>query len=228
VIEAVYFGNLIPLIFLIVVIKGEYRKLLLFFTWGLTSAILIYAINLLIDRFFPVDETVFIIQLIPFMEELIKILPILFLLKNKRAVYKFNIIRFAMAAGIGFSILENYLYLSMLPMSPAGGTILFIILRSTTACLLHGATSSLIGFSLQLMHNYSFFSFSLFIGTYLLSGTIHSLYNFFGLMTEYQLFIIILPTALFLIEIYIFNFFGRKHSSPIFGSEEKAGGRHEE
>ena len=41
-VEAVYFGTLIPLLFLIIVIQGEYRKLILFLAWGLTSAILIY------------------------------------------------------------------------------------------------------------------------------------------------------------------------------------------
>lgn len=209
-VEAVYFGTLIPLLFLVLVIQGEYRKLILFFTWGLTSAIIIYLINTLIDTYFVVNETLLLSQLIPLMEEFLKILPVFFLIKKKGKAYRYNIVRFAMASGIGFSILENYLYLSISASSGLGGSILFIITRSLTASLMHGSTTALIGYAIQIMHNYKFFSLFLSIGMYVLAASIHSIYNLLGLTKGLQVIVILIPVFLFMLEYYLFNFFGRK------------------
>ncbi|NOY07575.1 MAG: PrsW family intramembrane metalloprotease, partial [Spirochaetes bacterium] len=207
---AVYFGTLIPLLFLVVVIRGEYRKLILFFAWGLTSAIIIYGINILIDTYFVLNETLFLSQLIPLMEEFLKIIPVFFLIKKKGKVYRYNIVRFAMASGIGFSILENYLYLSISASSGMGGSVVFIITRSLTASLMHGSTTALIGYAIQIMHNYNFFSFFLSLGMYLLAVSIHSIYNLLGLTKGLQVIAILIPVFLFMLEYYLFNFFGRK------------------
>ncbi len=209
-VEAVYFGTLIPLLFLVVVIHGEYRKLILFFVWGLTSAIIIYLINTLIDIYIVPDETLLLTQIIPLMEEFLKIFPIFFLIRKKGKVYRYNIIRFAMASGIGFSILENYLYLSISAFPGVRGSIVFIITRSLTASLLHGSTTALIGYAVQIMHNYNFFSFFLLLGIYLLAVSIHSTYNLLGLTKGLQVAAILIPIVLFMLEYYLFNFFGRK------------------
>jgi RsiW-degrading membrane proteinase PrsW (M82 family) len=209
-IEAVYFGTLIPLLFLVIVVKGEYRRLMLFFVWGMTSAILVYLVNTLLERFFTFDQTFFLTQIIPALEELIKMLPLLFLLKSKKRTGQFNIIRLAMAAGIGFSILENYLYLSITSASGLADSIFFIITRSLTACLLHGSMTALIGWAVQLMHNRQFFSFGLLAGMYFTAAAVHSLYNALGLIENLQVIGILIPVILFLLEYYLLNFFGRK------------------
>ncbi len=209
-IEAVYFGTLIPLLFLVVVIKGEYRRLILFFAWGLTSAILVYLINILIDNNFVLDQTFHLTQLIPAIEELIKIFPLLFMLRKGKKASQFSIVRLAMASGIGFSILENYLYLSMTASSGLADSIFFIITRSLTACVLHGSMTALIGWAIQVMRNRGFFSFGFLAGMYLLAVAVHSLYNTLGLMENLQVVGILIPLFLFTVEYYLFNFFGRK------------------
>lgn len=209
-IEAVYFGTLIPLLFLIIVIKGEYRRLILFFAWGLTSAILVYLANILIENYFALEQNFLLTQLIPAMEELIKVLPLLFLLKTTKRTSQFSIVRLAMASGIGFSILENYLYLSMTASSGLATSIFFIITRSLTACVLHGSMTALIGWSIQVMRNREFFSFGFLTGMYLLAVSIHSLYNTLGLIENLQVVGILIPLLLFTLEYYLFNFFGRK------------------
>ena len=209
-IEAVYFGTLIPLLFLIVVIKGEYRRLILFFAWGLTSAILVYIFNLMLDAYFPVEQAFQMTQLVPAVEELIKMAPLLFLLGNRKRTSQFSIVRLAMASGIGFSILENYLYLSMSSTSGLADSIFFIITRSLTACLLHGSLTALVGWSVQVMRDRGFFSFGLLSGAYCLSVGIHSLYNSLGLAEGYQVFGMLIPLILFTAEYYLFNFYGRK------------------
>ncbi|MBI9108051.1 MAG: PrsW family intramembrane metalloprotease [Spirochaetales bacterium] len=209
-IEAVYFGTLIPLLFLIIVIKGEYRRLILFFAWGMTSAILVYLINILLDTHFVIGQTFFLTQLIPAMEELIKVFPLLFMLRVGKKATEFSIIRLAMASGIGFSILENYLYLSITASSGLANSIFFIITRSLTACVLHGSMTALIGWAIQIMRNRGFFSFGLLSGMYLLAVAIHSLYNSLGLMGNLQVVGILIPLFLFTVEYYLFNFFGRK------------------
>lgn len=209
-IEAVYFGTLIPLLFLVVVIKGEYRRLMLFFVWGLTSAILIYLTNILIESYLEIEQTVLLTQIIPAMEEFLKMLPLLFLIKSNKQAGQFSILRLAMASGIGFSILENYLYLSITASSGLADSIFFIITRSITACLLHGSMTAIIGWAIQLMRNSGIFSFSLLAGMYLAALGIHSLYNSLGLSENLQVIGFLMPPALFLIEHYLLNFFGRK------------------
>ena len=115
-----------------------------------------------------------------------------------------------MASGIGFSILENYLYLSITASSGLGGSIIFIITRSLTASLMHGSTTALIGYAIQIMHNYNFFSFFLSSGMYLLAVSIHSIYNLLGLTKGLQVIAILIPVFVFMLEYYLFNFFGRK------------------
>ena len=209
-IEAVYFGTLIPLIFLIIVIKGEYRRLIIFFAWGLTSAILVYLINILIDTYFPLDDTLMLTQLIPVVEEFIKILPVLLLLKGRRKAAGYSIVRLAMAVGIGFSILENYLYLSIAAESGLPAGIFFIITRSLTACVLHGTMTALTGWAVQVIRDTGKFSFGLLAGMFILSSVIHSFYNLAGLTESLQVLGIIIPVFLFLVEFYLFNLFGRK------------------
>ena len=209
-IEAVYFGTLIPLLFLIVVIKGEYRRLILFFAWGLTSAILVYLINILLDTHLLLEQTFFLTQLIPAVEELIKVFPLLFLLKSSKRTSQFSIVRLAMAAGIGLSILENYLYLSMTSSSGMANSIFFIITRSLTACVLHGSLTALIGWAIQVMRNRRFFSLGFLLGMYLLAVSIHSLYNALGLLENLRVVGILIPLFLFTAEYYFFNFYGRK------------------
>lgn len=221
-IEAVYIGTLIPLLFLIAVIKGEYRRLMLFFAWGLTSAIIVYLINILIDTYLILDQTFFLSQLIPLMEEFIKAFPVLFLIKGKKKASQFNVIRFAMAAGIGFSILENYLYLSITVSTGLAGSIFFIITRSLTACVLHGSMTALIGFAVQVMHDTGYFSFSLLAGMFLFAASIHSIYNLLGLTEGLQVIEILIPVALFLLEYYLFNFFGRKRVGQKITAQKKS------
>jgi RsiW-degrading membrane proteinase PrsW (M82 family) len=115
-----------------------------------------------------------------------------------------------MAAGIGFSILENYLYLSITSASGLADSIFFIITRSLTACLLHGSMTALIGWAVQLMHNRQFFSFGLLAGMYFTAAAVHSLYNALGLIENLQVIGILIPVILFLLEYYLLNFFGRK------------------
>jgi RsiW-degrading membrane proteinase PrsW (M82 family) len=209
-VEAVYFGTLIPLLFLVIVIKGEYRRLILFFSWGLTSAILVYLINLLIDTYYPVYNMIMLTQVIPVIEEFIKVLPVLFLLRGKKKAPAYSIVRLAMAVGIGFSILENYLYLSITSSSGLSASIFFIITRSLTACVLHGTMTSLTGYAVQVIRDAGKFSIGLLAGMFILSCVIHSIYNLAGLTERLQFLGIVIPVFLFLVEFYLFNLFGRK------------------
>jgi RsiW-degrading membrane proteinase PrsW (M82 family) len=209
-IEAVYFGTLIPLLFLIVVIKGEYRRLILFFAWGLTSAMLVYLINIAIDNYLELEQRFFLTQVVPLIEEFMKVLPVMVLISRKHKTTQLNIVRFAMAAGIGFAILENYLYLSFMVESGLATSIVFIITRSLSASLLHGCLTALIGYALGIMKARQFFSISLLLGMFLLAATIHSPYNYLGLSENLKVFGILIPLLVFLLELYLFNFFGHR------------------
>ncbi len=212
-IEALYIGTLLPLFFLIMVIKGEYRRLIVFFTWGLTSTILVYFINIFIDTYIIPDETLLLSQIIPVMEEGIKFLPLLIFMRKNKSTSRYNIVRYAMAVGIGFSILENYLYLTITTSNGISDSLFFIVTRSLTACVLHGSMTALVGYAIQVMMDYEFISLPLLAGMFILSSTIHSIYNLSGLTESLQVLGIIIPVFLFFVQHYLFNIFGRKRVS---------------
>lgn len=213
-INAVYFSYVVPLIFLVIVTKGEARNLVLFFAWGLTAALGVYGITGLLDAYTSIslpDQLVFVI---PGLEELLKILPLFIVVFKADKKFKYSLVRYALAAGIGFSILENYLYLSLVS-GEGANPITYIILRSLTACLLHGSASGLIGLGFQYMFNYRFFSPPLFFGVYIAATAVHGLYNLLGMTPRWMPLAFLIPVVFFVIEIFLLNAYGVRYGQRV-------------
>jgi len=203
----VYLSFVVPLAFLILVIQGEGRGIIVSFAFGMSSALAVYGITGFIDET-VIPLTTQLAFVIPALEEFIKILPLIYLLYKANRTSKYSIVRYALAIGIGFSILENYMYLSMIQTEAVSSTLLFTIMRSLTASLLHGSTTALAGFCFQLMRNYSRYSPSLAIGIWLGGSVMHSLYNSLLLSPRHGAWAIVLPVALFGFAVFGINGFG--------------------
>ncbi|GAB6091525.1 PrsW family glutamic-type intramembrane protease [Spirochaeta dissipatitropha] len=206
-INAVYFSFILPLLFLILVTKGESRSLILLFAWGLTAALTVYTMTDLLARYSTISLEIQLVYIIPGMEEFIKILPLFILFPKVNRSLRYSLPRYAMASGIGFSILENYVYLSLL-YADGSNPVLFILLRSLTACLMHGSASALIGLGLQYLLNYGYMSIQLIIGFFLSAVALHALYNLLGMHPVWAPIGFLLPLAAFGFLLYPLNAFG--------------------
>lgn len=216
---AVYFSYVVPLVFLVIATKGEGRSLILLFAWGLTAALTVYGITDLLDAYSSIPLNYQLVYVIPGIEELIKILPLFLLTSRANRRFRYSLVRYALAAGIGFSILENYVYLSLV-FSDGSSPALPVILRSLTACLMHGSASALIGLGLQYMRNHSFFSVLLLFGFYLAATALHGLYNLLGLSTVLAPAGFLLPLAVFTVELVALNAFGVYASRRVPAQQE--------
>lgn len=209
-VEAVYIGTLLPLLFLIITIKGENRRLIQFFAWGLTSALIAYYLNNFIMAAFRLSQATLTIQVAPAIEETLKAAAVFIYLLRKKKTGLYEITRTALAIGIGFSILENYYYLSLMTGTAGQARIFFMIIRSLSACLLHGSVTALVGYGIRTFVNYRYFSLLLTPGLLGLAIVLHSLFNLFAGTENLQVVCLLVPGVLFTLEFFFFNFFGRK------------------
>lgn len=203
----VYLSFVVPLAFLLLVVTGEGRGVIASFAFGMSAALAVYGLTGFISEA-VVTLPLQLAFVIPAIEEVAKVLPLVYLLLRSKKTGKYSLVRYAMAIGIGFSILENYMYLNMAADSGVSSTIVFTLLRSLTASLLHGSTTALSGFCLQLMVNRSRFSPALALGTLLGGCAVHSLYNALLLNAENGAWAIVLPIASFGFVLFGINGFG--------------------
>ncbi len=194
--EAILIGTLIPLVFLIILLKGENRLLMLFFTWGLIA----FAISLFVNNFLVGNSFVTIQELsvswAPVIEELTKALPLLyfcFTSKDRRM----PIVYFGIVAGVGFAIQENYIYI-LEHLGEDQSPVLFILSRCFTSCLIHGVTTGMIGYGLMLARKQKEMIWPMVFGLYTLAVTIHALYNLY-ISTHYQYIGMLMPLLLYLL-----------------------------
>lgn len=202
----VYLSLVVPLIFLIMAIEGEGRGVVASFAFGMSSAMVVFLVTGFIDEaLIALDYQLTL--LIPALEEFVKTLPLVFFFVRSKAKGKYFIVRYALAVGIGFSIIENHLYLSMAEAASPTVTAL-VVMRSLTASLLHGSTTAMAGYCYQAMRAQGAFSAALALGVYLASVSTHSLYNALLVSSRYSFIAFILPIAAFAFVAYCLNGFG--------------------
>jgi RsiW-degrading membrane proteinase PrsW (M82 family) len=202
-----------PLVFLLVILKKDNRRLILFFMWGLTAALIAYFANsFLCDRlrldFGGMSRTV-----APFAEEILKALPLYLYFFSKDRANLYEAPKNAMAVGIGFSVLENYYYLSSFQGEGAKLTALFIVARSLSACLLHGTLTGISGFAIRLCRVYKLISPFAILGALSTAIVTHAAFNQLAFFPQAQALSVLLPCALFAIELFLWNFYGARLSA---------------
>jgi len=175
--EAIFLGTIIPLIFLIIVLKGENRLMMVFFSWGLIAFVMSLSVNNMIVKHFGFSTSQLAVTWAPVLEELFKALPLVYFLRKSTPTNQ-PVIYFAMAAGIGFSIQENFLYLLHHP-GGNGSPLFYIVIRSITTCLMHGIATAIIGYGISLIRRIKMMTLPLLFGLFSLSVTLHALFNLY-------------------------------------------------
>lgn len=126
--------------------QGQFKHVLLSFGWGLVAFGLAYGANNLAFEAMGstrAAETTLRITVAPIAEEILKSLILIAL--ARRMTYFVDGAIYGFAAGIAFSILENFLYLSRATGGSAGAQMLA---RAFSTCLMHGSASALVGIAI--------------------------------------------------------------------------------
>lgn len=194
--EAIFLGTLLPLIFMTILLKGENRLLMIFFIWGLLA----FALSLFVNNFLVGNSFVTIKELsvswAPIVEEFTKALPLLYFLFTSKD-RRIPIVYYGIAAGVGFAIQENYIYI-LEHLGEDQSPIPFILSRCFTSCLIHGITTGMMGYGLMLVRKLKELVWPMLFGLYTLAVTIHALYNLY-ISTHYQYIGMIMPLLLYLL-----------------------------
>ncbi|MFA4878355.1 MAG: PrsW family glutamic-type intramembrane protease [Methanoregula sp.] len=183
---------LFPILFLMAFIGHEGKKYLIYLVWGIVVSIPVIILYDLITTTVPLSILPYP-ELVasPLLEEFFKALPIIIPaimgIKNSNR----DLLVYAMAVGIGFSLLENWhtidpasLMSSCEGLDPElftscwEGNILTVLGLSFSTSLLHGCTCGIIGYGIVLIRNFDRKALPvLLFGFYTLAVTIHAIYN---------------------------------------------------
>ncbi|MDF1849768.1 MAG: PrsW family glutamic-type intramembrane protease [Verrucomicrobiales bacterium] len=149
-VEAVFIGTIIPLLFMWGLLRHS-RPLFGCFCWGAVSFLVIYLVSPPLYRWLDLTNAYRFTAVVvgPVFEELLKPLPLYFLLVwGARSLTPFFYI-LGLACGMGFAIEENLVYLIRFSEGEEDSRML-MVLRSFSTCLMHGVATGWSGYALTL------------------------------------------------------------------------------
>jgi RsiW-degrading membrane proteinase PrsW (M82 family) len=142
----------IPVFFLVIIYALDlyasrtFSLVLICFGWGgigglgLAYAFNTYAAVPLIHRL-HLDYIWLYVVFAPMAEEILKSLSLFYVSRRPEFTYFVDGAIYGFAAGIGFSITENFLYMTLYPQQGAG----LYLVRALSTCLMHGTAAALVG-----------------------------------------------------------------------------------
>jgi RsiW-degrading membrane proteinase PrsW (M82 family) len=125
----------------------SFRLVVLCFLWGALGAFgIAYVLNSVIAPplagVLNMSSTfLMVVAVAPVVEELAKSLSLIYVSRRSEFTYFVDGAIYGFAAGIGFSIIENFLYISRTPEMGAG----LALVRGFSTCLMHGTAAGLVG-----------------------------------------------------------------------------------
>ncbi len=134
----------------------------------------------------------------PIIEELLKVLLIIYLIKSRKIGFMVDAAIFGFAIGAGFAFIENIYYLQNLQSS----NILLWIIRGFGTAVMHGGTTAIYGILTKgLLDRYSSEKFYFFIPGLLLAILTHSFFNHFLFSPVYMTLgqLILLPIIIIVV-----------------------------
>jgi len=151
-IVALAIATIVPLIFLYVIYTldlygtGSFRTIIVCFAWGGVAFGLAYVINSAMLDYHLVTNEIFERYSAPIIEETLKALILIYLVRRPNFTYFVDGAIYGFAAGMGFAIFENYFYLFGNP----GAALGVGVGRVLSTNLIHATGSALIGIALGL------------------------------------------------------------------------------
>jgi len=206
------FSMLIPLLFLIFMLKDRQSKYILsYFCWGLFSVLFAFLLNEWVAGGAGATERI-TYNVAPIIEETLKALPLLLFFRNRE--FKPNLIIYcAMASGVGFSVQETLYYFTSFTSSPDAASLLPLIVRTVTTCLMHGMSTAVLGFGITITARLKAIRIPMVLGLLALSATIHSLFNIL-INTRLAIIALIMPAILYFLGLALLSDSEADESEP--------------
>lgn len=194
----------VPLIIMLLIFKGKSRVLLLCLLIGMFMNLFAGELNGLIFKNTSLDYYFVTVNIVPIIEEIFKILPIIVF------CYSFNLekqefIEYALSIGVGFAILEN---VSLFVSTNDIITFPLALIRGFGAGLMHVITCYIYVIGLNFVGKKSYIAISGTVGILTLSILYHSAYNII-VQSKFSYLGFALPLAT-LIFIFIIQLLKRK------------------
>ncbi len=197
---AIVIGLTIPKLFVILFLKKHQRIMMYYMFWGFFSAILVYYIYDFLSSL-SINMSLQEVTITPLLEEFVKAFPLiaLFIITGKRS--EKYILPYAMACGIGFSVLGNYLF-TMYGDVANMDMVMYAILRAGGTSLMQGCCTAIIGYGIFLIKDMDKKALpALLLGLYAVSVIIHALYNLLVVYSDTGKYIAILISVLLLLSL---------------------------
>ncbi|NOU47457.1 MAG: PrsW family intramembrane metalloprotease [Bacteroidales bacterium] len=109
--------------------------------WGIIAALISYFLNTWLVRHFSLNFNLFSRYLAPITEEITKAMVVLYLISRQKIGFAIDAAIYGFAAGAGFALAENVVYLVLLKNDP---TLIIWILRGFGTALMHGGCTALV------------------------------------------------------------------------------------
>ena len=168
---------LLPILFLMAFVGRAGKKFIIYLFWGFLASVPMLVLFPRGDPAFPLNPFMSI-TVSPLFEEFLKALPIiipaLIGIKNQDE----DVLVYAMASGIGFSLVENWYLIHPEALQLTLANFLNVLSRSFSTSLMHGCTCGIIGYGIVLIRNFDRRALpALLFGFYTLAVTTHAMYN---------------------------------------------------
>ena len=182
----------VPLLLLMTMLNSRSRLLLGFVLCGMLLAVCAYEVNSLACALFGLSGPELSIKAAPIIEEILKAIPVLFF-----AVFvsdaKKQLLQLAMAAGIGFAVLENAFLLITYADAVSIG---WAVVRGISASLMHGICTLIVGCGIIFVRSQKKLFYT---GTFALLSAAMTLHALFNLLVQspYDYIALALPIILY-------------------------------
>tara|TARA_R110002096_G_scaffold40688_10_gene110359 strand:+ start:596 stop:1258 length:663 start_codon:yes stop_codon:yes gene_type:complete len=147
---AIFIGTFLPLALLMLLLRHS-RPVFASFCWGMVAFLIVYLSSPALYRVLGIPNEIDVTAIFvgPPFEELLKALPLVIAaIFSRRSMIPFYYI-LGMSSGIGFSIEENLNFLIEFHQND-GDSMVLMILRSFSTCLMHGVATGLVGYAMTL------------------------------------------------------------------------------
>lgn len=199
-IVSIVIGVTIPKLYMLLFLRKHQRTMMYYMFWGFFSAIVVYSVYEILGGFMDVSYRE--VTVAPLLEEFVKAFPLIamFIVTGRR--FEKHVLPYALASGIGFSILGNYL-------ATVNGNltqvhqIAYVLLQAGGTSLMQGCCTALIGYGIFLLRDVEQKALpALLLGLYSVAVLLHSLYNllvynsetgkYFGILISFCLLVALL------------------------------------
>lgn len=192
-----YIAITVSLALMLPLMEKKVRRLVIFMIVGISACLFVSELNVIFLELFNKDMFYVTTTITPITEEIVKMLPILYLaivISDDRRVLIPN----SFAVGVGFALLENIVILTQ---NVENVTVLWALVRGFGSGLVHGICTVMVGWGISYIKKRRKF---FYCGTFsLLSAavTYHAIYNLL-VQSQYRYVGILLPILTYIPIIY--------------------------